>query len=96
MCDGDTLLVIADKTIVEVAERNMHDIVPLFYDMKKAEPVILTKEQFYKGMTAAWTGGNIGEISNDITKIWNTGDKIEEDELLAIKLLCCENNFVID
>lgn len=90
--DGDTLLVVADKTIVEVAERNMEGIVPLYYDMKKAEPVLLDKEELYKGMTAAWSGGNIGAISNDITKIWNSGNGIGEDELLAVKLLCCENN----
>ena len=89
--DGDTLLVVADKTIIEVAERNMEGIVPLYYDMKKAEPVILERQQFYNGMVAAWTGGNIGAISNDITKIWNSGE-IGEDELLAVKLLCMENN----
>ena len=37
-------------------------------------------------LTAAWTGGNIGEISNDITKIWNNDNGIGDDELLAIKL----------
>lgn len=90
--DGDTILVIADKTIIEVAERNMQDIVPLYYEMKKAEPVIINNEEFYKGMTAAWLGGNIGAISNDITKIWNSKDEISEDELRAVKLLCMENN----
>lgn len=96
MCDGDTLLVVADKTIIEVAERNMEGVVPLFYNMRKAEPTILTSEQFYKGMTDAWTGGNIGEISNDITKIWNHDGGVGENEDLAVKLLCCDNNFVID
>ena len=96
VCDGDTLLVVADKTIIEVAERNMQGIVPLYYEMKKAEPTILTNEKFYEGMTAAWTGGNIGEISNDITKIWNNDNGIGDDELLAIKLYCMENNYVID
>lgn len=95
VCDGDTLLVVADKTIIEVAERNMEGIVPLYYEMKKAEPTILTNEKFYEGMTAAWTGGNIGEISNDITKIWNNDNGIGEDELLAIKLYCMENNYTI-
>lgn len=95
-CDGDTLLVVADKTIIEVAERNMEGVVPLFYNMRKAEPTILTSEQFYKGMTDAWTGGNIGEISNDITKIWNRDGGVGENEDLAVKLLCCDNNFVID
>lgn len=95
-CDGDILLVVADETIIKVAERNMEGIVPLYYDMKKAEATILTTERFYEGMTAAWTGGNIGAISNDITKIWNSSDNIGDDELLAVKLLCAENNFVID
>lgn len=94
--DGDILLVVADETIIEIAERNMEGIVPLYYDMRKAEPAILTSERFYSGMTAAWTGGNIGEISNDITKIWNIDGEIGEKELLAVKLLCCDNNFVID
>jgi hypothetical protein len=40
----------------------------------------------------AYSGGNIGQISNEITKIWNS----EEVNLDAIKLLCLENNFVID
>lgn len=94
--DGDILLVVADKNIVKVAERNMGDIVPLFYDMKKAEPAILTNDLYYEGMNAAWTGGNIGVISNDITKIWNSGDNIGDDEMLAVKWLVMENNFVID
>jgi len=95
-CDGDILLIVADKTIVEVAERNMQDIVPLYYDMKKAESVILDNEQFYAGMLMAWSGGNIGTISNDITKIWNVGKEVGEEEILAVKLLCMENNFTID
>lgn len=94
--DGDTSLVVADKTIVDVAERNMQDVVPLYYEMKKAEPTILTRQEFFNGMSAAWTGGNIGVISNDITKIWNSGGNIGENEELAVKLLCMENNFVID
>lgn len=94
--DGDTLLVVADKTIIEVAERNMQGIVPLYYDMKKAEPIQLSNMEFYNGMTAAWTGGNIGKISNNITKIWNSSENVGDDELLAVKILCMENNFVID
>lgn len=101
-CDGDTLLVVADKTVVSVAERNMEGVVPLYYDMKKAQPTLLTGEQFYKGMTDAWIGGNIGEISNDITRILNSNelvngdDKKKEECFNVIKLLCMENNFAID
>lgn len=94
--DGDTSLVVADKTIIEVAERNMADVVPLYYEMKKAEAEPLTRYKFFDGMSAAWSGGNIGMISNDITKIWNNGGDIGENEELAVKLLCAENNFCID
>ena len=93
--DGDKSLVVADNTIVKVAQRNMAYVVPLYYDMKKAEPVTLTSQSIYNGLNAAFTGGNIGAISNDITKIWNSGN-VGSDELDVIKLLCMENNFVID
>lgn len=94
--DGDTSLVVADETIIKVAERNMRDVVPLYYEMKKAKPGKLTQQRFFEGMSAAWTGGNIGVISNDITKIWNNGGKIGKNEELAVKLLCAENNLIID
>jgi hypothetical protein len=93
--DGDRSLVVAEKSIVQIAERNMRDIVPLYYNMRKADPVILTNEQIYNGLNAAYTGGNIGAISNDITKIWNSGI-ITDEKMKAIKLLCMENNFTID
>lgn len=93
--DGDRSLVVANKTLVDVAQRSMKNIVPLYYDMKKADPVILTNEEMYNGLNAAYTGGNIGAISNDITKIWNSG-KMNNKKLRAIKLLCMENNFTID
>ena len=86
---------VADKTFVNIAENHMDGIVPLYYNMRKADPVTLNSEQIYIGLNAAYTGGNIGTISNDITKIWNNGN-INEESLMVIKLLCAENNFVID
>lgn len=91
-CDGDKSLVCADPLIIEIAERNMKDIVPLYYEMAKAGAVIVTPEEIFHGLRAAWTGGNIGVISNDITKIWNS----EDVDIDAIKILCMENNFCID
>ena len=91
-CDGDKSLVCADPLIIQIAERNMKDIVPLYYEMAKAGAVIVTPEEIFHGLRAAWTGGNIGVISNDITKIWNSDDV----DLDAIKILCMENNFCID
>lgn len=93
--DGDKSLVCADKTIIKVAERNMKDIVPLYYDMAKAEAEKVNNNNIFKGLRLAYIGGNIGVISNDITKIWNS-DKVDKKAIKAIKLLCMENNFIID
>ena len=93
--DGDTLLVIRDRLLTKVAKRNMKGIVPLFYEMKKAKGGLLNPDSLYSGMTQAYTTGNIGPISNNITKIWNCGET-EEQEINVIKWLCMENNFVID
>lgn len=89
------MLVIQDRLLTKIAKRNMKNIVPLVYDMKKAEPNFLNNETMYKGMTAAYTGGNIGIYSNQISKIWNSGKQIDEEHLKVIKWLCMENNFVI-
>ena len=100
--DGDKSLVIADETIVPIAERNMKGIVPLYYNMKKASPVQLNNQTIYNGLNAAFVGGNIGIYSNNISKIWNSevfisGTEEEKQEAVdLIKLLCMENNFVID
>jgi len=100
--DGDKSLVVADKKFVEIAERNMEGIVPLYYNMRKASPTELNSKNIYRGLNDAFVGGNIGIYSNDISKIWNddvfiTGTEEEKtDAINAVKLLCMENNFVID
>lgn len=93
--DGDRSLVVADKTLVSIAERNARDVVPLYYEMAKADPTQLNGTSIYNGLNAAYTGGNIGAISNDITKIWNSGE-ITEEAIKCVKWLCMSNNFVID
>lgn len=90
--DGDRSLVCVDKTIVEAAKRNCADIVPLYYPMAKAGSTEIGPEAMYDGMVHAWSGGNIGIISNQISRIWNT----EEPDEDMVKILCMENNFVID
>lgn len=100
--DGDKSLVVADPDFVRIAERNMNGIVPLYYNMRKAEPRLLNSKSIYEGLNAAFTGGNIGIYSNNISKIWNNDVFIngtEEEKQHAIdcvKRLCCQNNFVID
>lgn len=90
--DGDKSLVCADETIVRAAERNMRDIVPLYYNMANAEEESITNHNIFKGLKTAYTGGNIGIISNNISKIWNN----EPVNLDVVKWLCMENNFTID
>jgi hypothetical protein len=89
--DGDKALCIQDEIIVNVAERNMKGIVPLYYEMAKAPAEQINGEDIYKSLILAYKA-NIGEISNNITKIWNS-DNINLD---VIKWLCMENNFTID
>ena len=93
--DGDKLLVTNNKTLINVAERNMEGIVPLFYDMRKAAAEPITPENLFKGLLLAYNGGNIGSPSNDITKIWNSG-KINDERLKVIKWLVAEVNYTID
>lgn len=93
--DGDKSLVIQDRTLTAIAKRNMKDIRPLAYELKKARGGLITSEALYEGMSRAYTGGNIGPISNNITKIWNC-DNIGEEQLNVVKWLCLYNNAVID
>ena len=105
--DGDRSNVCADKTIIKVAKRIIknNNIYPLYYEMKKADPVIINHYSMSEGIKSAFNHGNIGIYSNNISKIWNSEDilvkengveKINPIALKTIKLLCMENNFCID
>nr|DAZ52645.1 MAG TPA: RNA dependent RNA polymerase [Caudoviricetes sp.] len=100
--DGDKSLVIGDSVFVRIAERNMNGIVPLYYNMRKAEPKLLNNKSIYEGLNAAFVGGNIGIYSNNISKIWNNDvfingtEEEKEHAINCVKRLCCQNNFVID
>ena len=93
--DGDKLLVTNNQTLISAAKRNMKDVVPLFYNMKKAEAEEISPDSLFKGLLLAYNGGNIGAPSNDITKIWNSG-KINEEKMKVIKWLVAEVNYTID
>lgn len=102
--DGDRLLVLPDKTLVEVAKRNVakYSVVPLFYEMKKAQPIEISPESIWSSLKAAFTANNIGVYANNITKIFNGVDwqNIDSDEqiryLNLVKYLCLEENMNID
>ena len=95
--DGDKSLVVADKHIINIAKETVkkYDIVPLYYNMKKARDEMINSNTLYNGLIKAYVSGNIGIYSNDISKICNMG-KMDSEKLLAIKILTAENNFVID
>jgi arsenate reductase-like glutaredoxin family protein len=91
--DGDKALVVSNSKFVEVAERNMKGVLPLYYEMGVAKKEIVNADSIYTSLTSAFKA-NIGEVSNKITKVFNSGDK--EPNLDVVKWLCMENNFVID
>ena len=93
--DGDKLLVVKDRLLTKIAKRNMQGIVPLAYNLQKAKGGLLSWESMYEGMIHAYTGGNIGPISNNITKVWNS-DNIGQEQLNVVSWLTFYNNAVID
>lgn len=92
--DGDILLVTNDKTIRKVVKRSQENYVPLLFDMKKANPVQINGDTIYQGLIAAFKYGKIGKYSNDCAKIWGKG-QIDENSLMALKLLVAESNWSI-
>ncbi|WP_371017403.1 hypothetical protein [Pseudalkalibacillus sp. JSM 102089] len=91
--DGDKALVVQDKVLLDVAERNMKndDIVPLYYEMAKAEAQEINSKNIFNSLVLAM-GGKIGLYSNSITKIFAQPNP----DLRVVAWLCMENNFEID
>ncbi|MEH7790434.1 hypothetical protein V7358_13685 [Bacillus pumilus] len=89
--DGDKALIISDPFFVDIAKRHVADIVPLYYEMGVANKQVINSKNLYESLTNAYAV-NIGEYSNNITKIWNS----DSVNLNVIKWLCAENNFAID
>jgi RNA dependent RNA polymerase len=89
--DGDKANVIQDELFIEIAERNMRGILPLYYEMSSANATTITNEKIYDSLLLAFKA-NIGEVSNNITKVFNS-DNID---LRVVKWLTAENNYIID
>lgn len=98
--DGDKCLIIQQNIILDLAKKNQQGIVPLFYNMRKAKKELVTPYSRYKGLATAFTGGNIGVISNNIAKIKNSTEilnsETHEEAMNCIKWNCMINNEVID
>jgi hypothetical protein len=89
--DGDDSAIVSDPLFVSVAERHMEGIRPLQYELGIAKEEMITNANIYKGLISAYSK-NIGEISNEISKIWAT----KEPDLDTIRRLVFENNACID
>ncbi len=89
--DGDEVMAVDDSTFVNVAKKHMEGIFPLYYEMAVASGQAIDHESIYNGLIHAFNA-NIGIISNDITKIWNS----DNPNIDAVKLLSAENNYTID
>ncbi len=94
--DGDMSLIVKNDLLTRIAKRNIQNIVPLAYNLRKAKPSIINNEVLYNGMIKAYTSGNIGPISNNLSKIFNSGKEITQKELDCAKRLTYWNNAVID
>lgn len=94
-CDGDKALVVNEPLLTKIAKRNTEGIVPLYYNMHKAKPSLISHEVLYDNLNIAYNSGNIGLYSNSISKIDNSGNMTDEKRQV-IKWLCLENNICID
>lgn len=106
--DGDTSLVCGDKNLIRLAEENVEGLLPLYYEMGKAEPKEINSKNIYESLIKAFEYGNIGEYSNKLTTLWNQreydaeGREIDfteeesKDRLNLAKIIACMNNFSID
>ncbi len=75
--DGDRALVVADDRLIPIAERNMKNIVPLYYEMGKAKAQIINESHIYESLTKAFKFNNIGKFSNKLTVMWNLNNPMK-------------------
>ena len=88
--DGDHIEVIHDKAFLDVLDKEK---VPLYYEMTKAEPSVISNKNIMTCLLSSFNNENIGYVSNAITKVFNY---VDEPDTKLIKVLCAYNNFVID
>lgn len=94
--DGDDSMIVNNPQFVAIAEEHMRGIKPLQYKLAKADKEEINNPNIYKALTAAYSKSQlIGELANDICKIWNSG-KVDKEELDLIRILCFESNAAID
>ena len=100
MCDwdGDEALIVEDcedqKWLLDLAERQMSDLRPLYYEMGGGDSNEINTINTFKSLKFVYEKSNIGKVSNTLTNIWSKDDcESKSDE---IKKLCAYNNWIID
>lgn len=88
--DGDELLITSDSAFLDLLDRNK---LPLYYEMRKANPMEVTKDNIKKCLKCSFDNSQIGYISNALTKHLNGEDKPDLD---FVRVLTAYNNFCID
>lgn len=100
MCDwdGDESLIIEDceeqKWLLDLAERQMSNLKPLYYEMGGGGNSEINDLNTYKSLKFVYEKSNIGKVSNTLTNIWSRDDI--EKHMDSIKKLCAYNNWIID
>ncbi|MEC1780054.1 hypothetical protein [Schinkia azotoformans] len=95
--DGDRIMVTPSKNLISIVERNakLLNVVPLEYQMGTADPMLINPINVFECLKIGFkAGGNIGEISNNISKVWNANK--DEFDYKVIKQLTAYTNYTID
>lgn len=101
--DGDISLVHDNRVIIDCAKRfqKKYKMIPNYYDMPKANPEQLSNDSLFNGIVLAYHHGNIGNPSNEITKVFaqlnpeSTREEIEH-AIEVVALRTCDVNYTID
>ena len=87
--DGDEMLLTPNKTLIDCVPDN---VVPLYYVPFEASKSVINNESIYEAIVSCSENSQIGDISNVITKNYNSPDTDMEFN----KIMCCYNNLAID
>lgn len=88
--DGDECLTTPDRDFIDLLDRNK---LPLYYEMKKAEPSEVNKQNIFDCLMRSFKNEKIGDISNALTKHLNMAYKVDPD---FVRIMTAYNNFCID
>lgn len=92
--DGDMCYISSSKDIIDHVPK---DCLPLYYDMPKAKPQEINKENIKQTLRRAFEANQIGDISNALTKYLSQKyDKGFNLDMNFIARLQAWNNFTID